>query len=195
MKTNLEVLLGAESANGGGKILEGIPELIAPLYQSNSERHLLSNALWIFDPQDIVDGKFTELYLGTIASGQTGQPVPFAADAFGDLYAVSGSTILKVETETGVMDAVAHNLEEWASVILADPDVEVGESFLREWERTHGTMSKGERLHPRMPFIFGGGYDDENIVAMPLPEILKFRAELARQTSDLPDGARITLET
>jgi len=190
---NLEALIGTP-ANPARAGLPDIP-VLDPLYRMTGECLLRSGSLWVFDPDAVRAGTFSNLYWDTtdLAPGIR-RPSAFAADAFGDLYAVADGIIVKVETETGRMEPVAETVEGWASAILADPDVELGEGFLREWESSRGPLPAGQRLYPRRPFIFGGEFDPENIVAATFEEMLRFRAYLVEQTKDLPDGARVRFE-
>jgi len=187
----LETLVGEPSEHAP----PGLPDfpILDPLYRLTGGRLLRSGALWIFDPEVIRTGTYDNLYwnLGNSGRGITHRPYAFAADAFGDLYAVHGDIIVKVETETNTAEVVSATVESWAYSVLADPDVELGEDFLRRWESKNGPLPRGQRLYPRIPFIFGGEFDLENVVAASFEEMLRFRAYLVEQTKDLPDGAKV----
>lgn len=158
--------------------------------QSSLTNTFFSGALLAIGP-DLVVG---DVYPLDISNGLS-NPVPFASDAFGDLFVVHGSGVARIATESGEVDETWPDLQSWARDTQNNPDEIVGENFLKEWEKVNGPLPEGHRLTPKMPFIFGGSYELDNIVSLPFPDILRFRADIVRQTHDLPDGARILINT
>jgi hypothetical protein len=120
---------------------------------------------------------------------------PFAYDVFADVFVVLENGIGRVATETGALDETWASLDAWAEEVIANPEEILGEELLQNWSARFGQLQPGYRLTPKMPFIFGGTYELDNIVAMPIGDILQFRAEIARQVKDLPDGARVLIDT
>lgn len=48
-------------------------------------------------------------------------------------------------------------------------------------------------LNPATPFIAGGAYAIDNLHPVPSVELMRFWGDFARQTQNLPDGARIRI--
>lgn len=119
----------------------------------------------------------------------------FGLDTFGDIFLLLGEGVARLSTETSAVDEFWPSIEAWLSELKDDPDTMVGRGFLLNWQSQNGDLKNGHRLAPKMPFIFGGSYDLENIVSLPIQEILGFRAHIARQIRDLPDGSRIMFDT
>jgi hypothetical protein len=121
---------------------------------------------------------------------------PFACDIYGDLWVKrADGTVRKISTESFVAVEDYGSLESWAATIVADSDYELGWSMLSAWESTNGNIKVGERLAPKIPFVFGGEYSVENLYAMPLTEILKFRRHLATQTANIQNGTKVWIDT
>lgn len=118
----------------------------------------------------------------------------FAEDAFGGQFAISNNVIFRFDPETGELEHFANSIEEWASKILEDYDFETGYSLASEWQKINRPLKKGERLLPKIPFVLGGEYNIENLYASDAVEGMRFRASIARQIRDLPDGAQVKLE-
>lgn len=121
--------------------------------------------------------------------------VVFAMDSFGDVFVQHSDGIARVSTEVSEVAEDWGDLEAWVSDVISDPDGVLGKGFLEEWVVVNGPMAKGHRLTPKMPIIFGGAFTVENMVAMPIEEILSFRAYIYDQIKDLPDGARVMIDT
>ena len=118
----------------------------------------------------------------------------FAMDTFADVFAKHEHGVIHIGTETGDVAEEWPSLEAWEQDIVNDRRA-VGQTFLELWEETNGTLPDGHRLTPKMPIVFGGEYTVENMTAMPVHEILSFRADIVRQIRGLPDGARVMMDT
>lgn len=116
-------------------------------------------------------------------------------DVFGDIFLLIDERVARLNTETGEVDETWPNVEQWVEALNADPDTMVGQGFLLDWESQNGKLEPNHRLTSKMPFVFGGNYEISNIVSIPIPELLSFRADIARQIRDLPDGSRIMVDT
>jgi hypothetical protein len=115
----------------------------------------------------------------------------FAEDVFGGQFAVKDQGVFRFDPETGDAEAMASSIDEWASLILADFEVETGYPLAHEWQARNGAIREGFRLLPKTPFVLGGGYEVENLYALDSAKGMRLRAELAVQIRDLPDGSVI----
>lgn len=115
----------------------------------------------------------------------------FAEDAFGGQFAIKDGTIARFDPETAEYAQMAEDLAGWCRALLDDFDFQTGYSLIAEWQRTHGPIGLQERLVPRTPFVLGGDYAIDNLVALDAAEGMRLRGDLARQLKDLPDGARV----
>ena len=52
-------------------------------------------------------------------------------------------------------------------------------------------MRLGYRLIPKRPFVVGGEFTWENMMAMPELQGMQYRANIANPIKDLPDGTDI----
>lgn len=118
----------------------------------------------------------------------------FAEDVFGGQFCVRRDGIHSFEPEAGQFEPIASSLEGWAQAILADYGVLTGASLAHEWQTTHGQLPAGARLLPKKPFIVGGEFAVDNLYKLDAVEGMRFRASLAVQVRDLPDGAQIQFE-
>jgi hypothetical protein len=118
----------------------------------------------------------------------------FAADTFGCLFAIHGDAVVRFDPETGTSEPLAPSLEEWADRILSDAEGETGYPLARDWQVRHGLLPEGRRLVPKIPFIMGGAYAASNLYEADLIGSLEFRADVANQIRDVPDGGKIKLK-
>jgi hypothetical protein len=115
----------------------------------------------------------------------------FAEDAFGGQFAIKDGTIARFDPETAEYEQMAEDLAGWCRAILDDFEFQTGYPLIAEWQRTHGPIGLEERLLPKTPFVLGGEYVIDNLVALDAAEGMRLRGELARQLEDLPEGAHV----
>lgn len=114
----------------------------------------------------------------------------FAQDLFGVQFVLS-DCVYTFEPETAALTPLADSVELWAERLLADYDVLTGYTLAHKWQLKHGRLPGGLRLAPITPFVLGGKFELENLVAMDSVKAMRVRGELALQLKDLPDGAPV----
>jgi hypothetical protein len=97
------------------------------------------------------------------------------------------------DPETGEFEQVADDIEGWAGAILDDYRVLTGFPLAHDWQVANGTLRPGRRLTPRIPFVLGGEFAVDNLYDANTVSALLYRADIAEQIRDSPDGTRVTL--
>lgn len=118
----------------------------------------------------------------------------FAEDVFGGQFAIKENEVWTFDPETGEAEPLASSLEGWAQALAEDYETLTGYPLAHEWQSNHGALRPGERLVPKTPFVLGGEFDVANLHALDAVKGMLFRASLAVQIRDLPDGAHIRLQ-
>jgi hypothetical protein len=98
------------------------------------------------------------------------------------------------DPETGEIEEIANNFDEWAKSILKDYNFWTGFSLAHEWQVIHGSIPEGDRLLPKIPFILGGGFSVENLYQLNAVEGMRVRGDLSRQIKNLEDGTKIRIK-
>ena len=117
----------------------------------------------------------------------------FAEDLFGNQFAISDSGVVSFDPETGELAPLADSLQSWCDVLLSDFNAHTGYPVAHEWQAKHGPLEPGYRLIPKVPFVAGGAFRVDNLLAMNEAEGMAYRADFANQIRDLPDGAEIRI--
>lgn len=119
----------------------------------------------------------------------------FAEDALGDQFCLSKRErfIFRFYSETGELTRLADSFEGWAGMILSDYEFETGWPLAHKWQAQHGPLPLGHRLQPKIPFIYGGAYEVENLWAGDAVKGMLFKADVARKVKDLPEGTQVKL--
>lgn len=117
----------------------------------------------------------------------------FAEDSFGDQFAWDGEQIVRFIAETGECEKFASDLEDWLEQIVSNPREELGLEVLKDWIKAKGPVPEGLHLFPRTPLVAGGSLDPSEIVTLDPFENMGFKASLAQQIADVPDGQQIEL--
>ncbi len=118
----------------------------------------------------------------------------FAQDLFANQFCLGENGVCRFEPESGAITLHADSVEAWAQRILEDYNYETGWEVGREWQRRFGPLPRGTRLLPRRPFLLGGEYEAENLVAVPSQRAMAELGRLYRCVRDLPDGAEVQLQ-
>lgn len=124
---------------------------------------------------------------GDLAAGL----VFFAEDVFGSQFALRHGEVVTFDPETAEIEAFAPSIEAWAAVVLRDFEILTGYPLAAEWQAGHGRLPARRRLLPKVPFVAGGAFAVENLHELDSVEGMRFRATLALQIRDLPDGTKI----
>jgi hypothetical protein len=117
----------------------------------------------------------------------------FAENILLDQYCLSASGVLRFNAETGGTKLIADSLENWADIILRDYDHETGWRFASRWQAENGPVPPGKKLIPKIPFFLGGAYSMDNLWAGDAVEGMRFKADLAIQTRNSPDGTQVRI--
>ncbi len=118
----------------------------------------------------------------------------FAEDIFGIQFCIARGAVCSFDPETGALEQVSNSLEGWAMEILSAYDYWTGYSLAEDWQKVNGALSSRQRLVPKIPFVCGGEYELNNLVATDTVIGMKRRACFAKQIVDLPDGSQIEFD-
>ncbi|MBI5533113.1 MAG: SMI1/KNR4 family protein [Deltaproteobacteria bacterium] len=118
----------------------------------------------------------------------------FAMDAFSSQFGIAeDGAVERLNPETGETEHHAQGLSDWATRILARYDFETGWSVARDWQIRNRPLRPGQRLLPKKPFVMGGEYEADNLVAVPCREAMAKLGQLATQVREVPDGTILTI--
>lgn len=117
----------------------------------------------------------------------------FAEDIFQDQFCISSRGVLRFTAETGETVFLANSVEDWACSVLSDFAHETGWPLANEWQVKNGPLPRGKRLMPKTPFFLGGDYGLPNLWVGDSVEGMRFKADMATQTRDLPTGTEVRL--
>jgi hypothetical protein len=123
-----------------------------------------------------------------------GGAVFFAEDAFGLQFGIQANSIVQFDPETASISAMAPSLDEWISSLVKDAAYLTGAPVLAAWEKVNTPIAVGYRLIPKQPFMLGGEFNAQNMIAKPDLEGMMIRAQLWSEIRNLPDGQRIILD-
>ena len=184
----LKSAFGSESADALLKLLG----LKNGFYAFESALHVLScdgNS----QEYDVVRWNSADLWRNEYADMAEGC-VFFAEDVFGNQFCLRGRQVFTFDAETGALELVTDGMDAWAERILTDYDLWTGHRLARDWQEIHGAIPIGARLVPTTPFVMGGEYAVGNLHAMESVKGMRYRASIAVQIRDLPDGTAAKLK-
>lgn len=116
----------------------------------------------------------------------TPSDIPFAQDCVGDQFLLRNNHVVRLLAETGEVEGVAFDLQEFFTKVEEDP-----EKFL-SCAPDH-PLQPGQLLHAYPPFCVkptGKGY---SLRACPAHEVILFHADFAKQIAHVPDGGQIEI--
>jgi hypothetical protein len=118
----------------------------------------------------------------------------FAEDVFGVQFCIGDGGVREFNPETGEATEICSSIEEWCRLIVENSRVKTGYPLAHAWQVGNGPIPVGQRLLPKRPFVLGGKYSVENLYALDEVEGMVFRASIANQIRDVPDGGTVVLK-
>lgn len=115
----------------------------------------------------------------------------FAEDVFGGQFCIKENRVYTFDPETGALAYLADGIEGWAKAIISDYEVLTGYPLAHQWQERNGQLPAKKRLLPKIPFVAGGEFVLDNLYLADVVDGMRFRADIANQIRDLPDGAQI----
>ena len=184
-------------------VLKGYP-LGSELFQFLSSKngfYCFEQALHVFPSKSDVTGTMTledwnsETLWRTAYDGLTSGLLFFAEDIFGDQFCLSREAIgvFRFHSESAELDFLTDSIRNWAELLLSNYEIETGWTIAHKWQMQNGQLEFGQRLQPKIPFVYGGEYTMENLWAGDAVKGMLFKGDLALKIKDLPDGTQVRL--
>jgi hypothetical protein len=119
----------------------------------------------------------------------------FAEDLFGNLFCKTiENKYYLFDLETGDLEYISNSFESWAEQILEDYNYLTGYSLAHSWQKKYGQLKKNHRLIPIKPFVMGGEYTIDNLMAVNRIDGLFSRHKLYQQIKDIPDNSKVIID-
>ena len=87
----------------------------------------------------------------------------FAEDVFGGQFGIRSGSVCTFDPETGALEVSHSSLGEWAKDLLDGYEFRTGYPLAHSWQAENTPLQPGMRLLPKIPFVFGGKYEIENL--------------------------------
>ena len=187
-----EPTLSSELKNLAGSLSEGLLNML----RKRNGFYALESALHVFpatsNPQVLGLDSWNDdsLWRGEYR-GMANGCLFFAEDVFGGQFCIKANKIYTFDPETGELEHLADDFDGWAKEIINDYEVLTGYPLAHQWQKKNGQLPSNKRLLPKVPFVAGGEFTLDNLYLHDAIEGMKFRADIANQIKDLPDGAQI----
>lgn len=170
-----------------------INELVS-FYSSQNGFYAFENALWIYEYdskktyslEKINNLEFIKKY-----QEKVGNFISIGSDAFGNQFVITNCGYFLLDLETGELDFIAENLENWANAILADYSYLTGFPLLHDWQHQNNALQSNMRLGAKTPFILGGEFNVKNLFEVDVIELIKFKSKLFTEIESLPPGSEV----
>ncbi len=144
-------------------------------------------------PLGIVEWNDKQLWKGKYAA-DLDHALFFAEDAFGCQHCIVDSKVSLFDPETAQFEELARSLEDWARIVVDDYEFRTGFPLAHAWQIQNDPLEPGTRLLPKVPFVLGGEFEINNLYVSDDVQGMVFRASIANQIRDLPEGAQVVLE-
>ena len=119
--------------------------------------------------------------------------IPLAEDCFADQYLLREGQVIRLVGETGDIEAMECDWQEFLASVEADPIGYLNLGFLDRFREQFGPLAPGYLIHAYPPFVTIEGRNP-SLRAIPALELRSFHADFARQIRDVPDGGQIRVK-
>jgi hypothetical protein len=117
--------------------------------------------------------------------------VPFAEDCMGDQFLLRDGVVLKLAAETGDVESLGVNLQQFFEAVAADPVEYLSLHPLLQHQRDGGRLEPGQLLAAFPPFCTKQSADSVSLAAISAGEQRHFLVGMAAQVRNLPEGGNI----
>jgi hypothetical protein len=160
---------------------------------------LFDQSLRFFPTEDCASSYGLETWNSTALWKHTYENLPdqlfcFAEDIFGNQFALLQESIVMFQCETAGLEQIASSFEDFAGRIILDADYLTGRSLAISWAKKFGALPVRNRLVAHTPFVLGGAYSLQNLVAVESAKAMRIRGPLASKIADFPDGTQISID-
>lgn len=178
---------------------QGLPHQLKALLQSRNGFSAFESALVVFPSRDSmgVPGihEWNDLagwryhYQDVMAS----EDCCFAQDLFGLQFVIGKSGVARLNPESGNVVFYAKSIEGWAKRLLENYEEDTAWPLAHEWQILNGVLPPHMRLLPKVPFILGGEYEADNLVAVECHQAMGYWSKLCNAVRNVPDGQSVSL--
>ena len=188
----------ASPETGGALLLDGasgmIDVRICDLLRIRNGCYAFQGALHIYSSMEVL---FVSQVLGRSEYAVSALPsnsTPFAENVFGEQFFLGPDGCGRLDMESGEIEGLGDNIDEWARMILEDYEYLTGSELAFQWQKKNRPLNSGERLFPIVPFVMGGEFEVSNLKAKDWNDGFRARESIYVQVRDVPDGQKITFE-
>ena len=132
------------------------------------------------------DGALHRRYASVLAAD-----IPFAEDAVGDQWLLRSGEVVRLNAETGEVEALGMELLGFWESVEGDPVEALGLHPLLQYENEGGRLEPGKLLDVYPPFCSAESANGVSLRAVPANERLDWLAEMAATLSSAPEGTRV----
>ncbi|MFZ7134924.1 hypothetical protein ACLSZP_06790 [Avibacterium avium] len=118
----------------------------------------------------------------------------FADNILGDGFCLKNDLFFKYDFETGELEFMGEDLEQFSKTLLLDYNYFTAYSLAKEWQMKNGIITSKEILLPKIPFVLGGGYKYDNLVKKNMKDGLEKKIKIKKTLENIPDGKKIAFE-
>jgi hypothetical protein len=118
----------------------------------------------------------------------------FAEDAFANQFGLDRAGVARLDPESGALTRHSASVEHWAAKVLENYDFETGWSVAKKWQVANGPLGLSKKLIGKTPFILGGDYVPENLMAVERSAAMEALGRLFNQIKSAPEGTRVTVD-
>jgi hypothetical protein len=117
----------------------------------------------------------------------------FAQDVFGLQFAIAKSEVIRFNPESGDVSPYANSIEEWAKRLLENYEDDTAWPLAHDWQLLNGVLPPHMRLLPKLPFVLGGEYEVDNLIAVECHRAMEYWGKLYDAIRNVPDGQRVSI--
>ncbi|UGU18159.1 SMI1/KNR4 family protein [Sinomicrobium kalidii] len=160
--------------------------------------YFYNNSLILFGFSKEKNSQFNIVYMNDVFNEHYQNLVEglyfFGQDVFGNPFAFKDGKIVFFNLESGDLEIIANDFEEWLDVLYNDLDYYTGKSLALELSvNQRKGLAVDRRLCPKYPFILGGDYTIANLTLKDYRENVAYNSDIAKQVYNLPEGSKIKI--
>ncbi|NBH74968.1 hypothetical protein [Rodentibacter pneumotropicus] len=115
----------------------------------------------------------------------------FADNILGEGFCIYKDLFYKYDFESGDLELMGSNLEDFSSTLLSDYNYYTAYSIAKEWQEKNSEILFDEVLLPKLPFVLGGDYSINNLYLCNVRRMIILKSKILDSIKKHNDGDKI----
>lgn len=118
----------------------------------------------------------------------------FGENCMADVFCLYKNKFYRYDLELNELENMGEDLNEFSNNILKNYNYYTGYNLHIKWALKNRALLPNEILIPKIPFVLGGEYAEDNLIAIERIKGFSIKIDFQKKISSLQNGEKVKLE-